>query len=418
MIKASDFVLDAFWALLTRSLDNLGEDFSSPPKRPSDTADHEKPPLPVGILLMFLGLIVTGAFIAGLYLTIWYYFLGVVPTKMMVLSQNHDDTEELPKPRIWQLRRQISQFRFNVLALNNRELMQGALYVFFMFNWLSDIVAMPFSSAGLHKSIVYVLAAILLCPLQFIATSLSMKFPSLFSPPRVSLHGQSLEKGQNLEKGQKAPSPPSVEEPKPCMPTKDRFLSVLHYFLDFYRWLLPTTLLWAAACELAKLPPLALSRAYSLKDRAQSNDVLYALSGASLRSLILDSALVFLVYVGACVLLILPTTIVMRRTHASLKHLSNSVVPPDEPIRGRTVLGERKFLSGFEALRTFSSRQAARMALHYGVAYCVLQVIKSVGFAALVLWIKIMEDRYGFMEQYLGFWETLIWVCKRVVFWN
>lgn len=290
--------------------------------------------------------------------------------------------------------------------------MQGALYVFFMFNWLSDIVVLPFSSAGLHKSIVYVLAAILLCPLQFIATSLSMKFPSLFSPPRVSLHWQSLEKGQ------KAPAPPSVEEPIPCMPAKQRVLSVLHFYLDFYRWLLPTTLLWAAACELAKLPPLALSRAYSLKDRAQSMEGLYALSGASLRSLLLDSALVFLVHVAACVLFILPTTIAMRRTHASLKHLSSSVVPPDEPIRGRTVLGERKFLGLFEALRTFSSRQAARMVLNYGVAYCVLQVIKSVGFGALVLWIKIMEDRYGSTEQYLGFWETLVWFCQRVVFWN
>lgn len=110
MTKASEFVLDAFWAFLTRSLDNLGEDFSSPPKRPNDSPNHEKPPLPLGILLMFLGLIVTGAFIAGLFLTVslsgalrlgasliemqvWYYFLGVVPTRMMVLSQSHDDTE-------------------------------------------------------------------------------------------------------------------------------------------------------------------------------------------------------------------------------------------------------------------------------------------------------------------------------------
>lgn len=283
--------------------------------------------------------------------------------------------------------------------------MQGALYVFFMFNWLSDIFVQPFSS-GAPKSVVYVVAAILLCPLQFVATSLSMKFPSLFSPPRTPLFWQSAEKEE------KAPAP-AAEEPI-------RRFSAKQYFsmaLECYRWLLPTTLLWATACELAKLPPLALSRAYSLKERVQSTEEL-VLSSPSHHTLFLDSALVFLVYAAACLLVILPTTIVMRRTHASLKLLSNAVVPPDEPIRGRTDLAERKFLGVFEALRTFSSRQAARMLLAYGTAYCVMQVIKAVGFGVLVLWIKIMENQYGSTEQYMGFWQTVLWFCKSLVAWN
>lgn len=284
--------------------------------------------------------------------------------------------------------------------------MQGALYVFFMFNWLSDIFVQPFSS-GVPKSVVYVIVAILLCPLQFMATSLSMKFPSLFSPPRTLLFRQSAEKEE------KAPAP-TAEEPIPRFSAKQYFFIAL----DGYRWLLPTTFLWATACELAKLPPLALSRAYSLKERAQSMEELHVLSSPAHHTLLLDSALVFLVYVAACLLVVLPTTIVMRRTHASLNILSNAVVPPDEPIRGRTVLPERKFLGLFEALRTFSSRQAARMLLAYGAAYCVMQVIKAIGFGALLFWIKIMEDQYGSTEQYMGFWQTALWFCKSLFSWN
>lgn len=406
MMKAEQFVLDAFWGFVTRSLYNLGEDFSSP-KKTGETANHEKPPLPLGVLLMIASLIVTGACVAAVFLAIWYYFLGVVPAKMMVLSHNQDEAEELPKPSIWQLRRQISQFRFNLLRPSNREIMEGALYVFFMFNWLSDVVARLFSP-GIHRGVVYVLAAMLLCPLQFIATGLSIKFPSLFSPPRGPLTEPSSEKGE------KAPSPPTVRKPAPRLPVKQRVRAVLYC----YTWLAPTTVIWALAGELVKIPPLALSQTYSLKERVHSMEVLYALSGPSLRALLLDSALVFLVWVTGWLLLILPTTIAMRRTHASLADFSDAVVPPDEAIRGRTDLVEGKFLGAFEALRTVSFRQVARVMVFCGPAYCIMQVIKSVGLGALVLWVKIMEDRYGSTEQYMGFWETLGWFFQRVVFRN
>ena len=274
------------------------------------------------------------------------------------------------------------------------------LYVFFLFNWLSDIITMPFSllfSPGLHKSIEYILAAILLCPLQLIATTLSMKLQPPFSPPGP------LFSEKSSEKEKKEPSQLTAKASKV-------FSLLLSVFGCYYRWLLPTTLLWATACELAKLPPLALSRTFSLHDRVNSEE--------PLRTLLLDSAVVFLVYVAACVLFILPTTIAMRRTHASLCNLFDTVEPPDEPIRGRTVLKDKIFLGIFEAVRTFSSYQAARLVLVYSSAYCVLQVIKAIGFGVLVLWIKTIEERYGSTDQFMGFWETLIWFFRRGVFRN
>lgn len=311
-----------------------------------------------------------------------------------------NDTQERPEPKIWHVRWQISQFRFNLLESSNRNVIRGALYAFFMSSWLSDVIAWPFSP-GLHRSVVYVLAALLLCPLHFIATGLSIKSPPLFSPPRAPGIWQ------GSEKGEKAPAPPTVEEPVP------RWSTLLY---DLYCWLLPTTLLWATACELAKLPPLTLSRAYSLKERVQSMVVLYDLSGPSLRTLLLDSALVFLVYLAACLLLILPTTIAMRRVHASLARFSKAVVPPDEMIRGRTELVEKKYLGAFEALRTFSLRQLPRMMLICGTVYCVMQAIKLIGLGMLVLGFKLMENMYGSTEQYLGFGETFVWYFQRAVF--
>ncbi|MCJ1422828.1 hypothetical protein MMC29_000708 [Sticta canariensis] len=406
MFNLSEFVSDAFKLFVLRSLANLGEtrspaiireDFSTP-KTPNDSASHEKPPQPLGMLLMFFGILLTGLCVSALFLANWHYFLGVVPIKIMVFSPNEDDTEDLPKPRIWQLRRQISQFRFNLLKRSDKELMLWALYVFFLFNWLSDIVTMPFSllfPPGLHKSVEYVLAAILLCPLQLIATTLSMKVQPLFSPP------QPLFSEQISEKDQKEPSKSIAKAP-------NFFLPLLSGFGWYYRWLLPTTLLWATACELAKLPPLALSRTFSLNDRVNSKE--------PLRTLLLDSAAVFLVYVAACLLFVLPTTIAMRRTHASLCYLSDTVMPPDEPIRERTVLKDNKFLGVFEALRTFRSHTAARLVLVYSSAYCVMQVIKAIGFGVLVLWIKIIEERYGSTDEYMGFWDTLVWFFRRVIF--
>lgn len=285
--------------------------------------------------------------------------------------------------------------------------MQGALYVFFIFNWLSDVVARPFSP-GLHQSVVYVLAAMVLCPLQLVATALSIPFPSLFSPQRAALNRPSPEKGE------KAPSPSTVKDPVPRLPRKRLFLAIL----EIYRWQLPTIVLWATACELAKLPPLALSRVYSLKNRVQSMEVHYALSDPSLHSLLLDLALVFLVYAVACLVLILPTTIAMRRTHASWNHFSERIEPVDESIRGRTDIAEREYLGLFEALRTFSWSQAARIVASYGPAYCVMQVVKSVGFGVLLLWIKFMESQYGSTEQYMGIWKTLLWFFQHLLFWK
>ena len=69
MIKAGEFVFDAFYAFVTRSLHNLGEDFSSLEK-PYQTVNHEKPPLPLGVLLMFAGLIATGACVANVFLVV------------------------------------------------------------------------------------------------------------------------------------------------------------------------------------------------------------------------------------------------------------------------------------------------------------------------------------------------------------
>lgn len=69
MMKAEQFVLDAFWGFVTRSLYNLGEDFSSP-KKTGETANHEKPPLPLGVLLMIASLIVTGACVAAVFLAV------------------------------------------------------------------------------------------------------------------------------------------------------------------------------------------------------------------------------------------------------------------------------------------------------------------------------------------------------------
>lgn len=291
-----------------------------------------------------------------------------------------------------------------------------------MFNWLSDtyVHALPISSS-LHKSVVYVLAAILLCPLQLLATALSMSFPPLFSPSRASLNGQ------GLEKEEKAPSPTTVEKPKEekassqpgagKKPTRVVAKELSLALLSIYRWLIPITLLWATTCELAKVAPLALSRTYSLKDRAEW-DELFALSGPSLRTLLFDSALVFIFYAASCLVFILPTSIAMRRTHASLHYFSNAVVPPDEPIRGRTNLAKKTYLGVFEALRTFSWRQTPRMVLSCGTAYCVMQVIRSIGFIFLMWGIQIMQHGYGPTEQYMGFWETIVWYFRRVLFWN
>lgn len=453
-IKASELALVGFWDFLHTLLANLGEDFSSQKQTSSGTATHEKPPLPLGMLLKFASLIAIGVCCSLVFLAVsvsralrvrcladpsqfWYYFLGVVPTKIMVLSNNQDDTEvsrlkglaksgnntwKLPKPKIWHLRRQISHFRFNLLRPSDRDFIVGSLHAFMMFNWVSDTIvrALPISSS-FHKSVVYVLLAILLCPLQLLATSLSMRFPPLFSPSRAALNGQ------GLEKEEKAPSSPTVKEPKkekaPSQPgagkklnrvlVKQLFLALL----SIYCWLFPITLLWATACELAKVAPLALSRTYSLKDRAQW-EALFAISGSSLCTLLSDSALVFLVYVASCLVFILPTSIAMRRIHASLHYFSNAVVPPDESIRGRTLLAENKYLGVFEALRTFSSRQAARMVLLYGTAYCVMQVIKSVGFIILMWGVQIVQYGYGPSEQYMGFWETIGWFFRRVLFRN
>lgn len=68
MISLSEFVSDAFRAFVIRSLANLGEDFSTPKKQhDSVNHNHEKPPLPLGMLLMFVGIVLTGVCMTTLF---------------------------------------------------------------------------------------------------------------------------------------------------------------------------------------------------------------------------------------------------------------------------------------------------------------------------------------------------------------
>ena len=78
MFNLSEFVSDAFKLFALRSLANLGETRSSAsfgeglstPKRPNDSASHEKPPRPLGMLLIYFGIILTGICMSALFLAV------------------------------------------------------------------------------------------------------------------------------------------------------------------------------------------------------------------------------------------------------------------------------------------------------------------------------------------------------------
>lgn len=58
--KASELALVGVWDFLHTLLANLGEDFSSQKKTSGGNANHEKPPLPLGMMLKFATLIAVG----------------------------------------------------------------------------------------------------------------------------------------------------------------------------------------------------------------------------------------------------------------------------------------------------------------------------------------------------------------------
>lgn len=107
MISLSEFVSDAFRAFVIRSLANLGEDFSTPKKQyDSANHNHEKPPVPLGMLLMLVGIVLTGVCTTTLFgavsvvRTLRFQCLADRGAELVLFPRRraHQDNGFLPQP--------------------------------------------------------------------------------------------------------------------------------------------------------------------------------------------------------------------------------------------------------------------------------------------------------------------------------
>lgn len=267
-----------------------------------------------------------------------------------------------------------------------------------------------FSTNDLTRLILFVVTAVLLCPVQVIATG------STVGTTRTgTVKNQKTAKKEDHSKTEKT-TESKDSQPRPKQTALAALAALLRAVGRFYTLFSPVTALWAVSTAISKEGALRLSRFFALAPYARNFALLHTLSSSSVLLVIAEAAAVLALYVLLWTLLALPATIGMRRMHASCSILDEfdpqQFIPIDEHIRNKTDLADRRSLGFAQAWGSFGRRAYRKLLVKYAASFFTLLVAAAMGMYILM---HMLETLYGtlrvdgrtFPEGYEGCWKSL-----------
>lgn len=394
----SSLAQDFLWIFLRGLLQALGEQFPSERSTIEDgglKGASEKVILPWKLMLLH-GFTVVAINVGMLgFVVVWEHFINVVPARIMVFgpddatktrhgNKNPDVKENEEKgPDESNAPPQVNSIFENWHWL--------PIYFFFLFSWaqgglVSLVTAyLPVSDLGRHLLSIGI--ALLLCPVQFVATLTSSY--TAFSQKKT--RATAAEK--NSSKDPREDSPPGERMSKTAIA-----VLLLRATAALYSWLAPITLVWASSVELSKGCALKLSRSLSLTHYASGDNLHFRRSVSELGTVSTKLAMVLALYVSIWVALTLPTTIVLRRVHAS--EWSETL---GRAIRRETQAPKPILPTYLAAWRGFARAPYRRLLYVYACATPLLLLVGAGGIS-LCLTALVYSDTAG----YMGFWDSLL----------
>ena len=294
------------------------------------------------------------------------------------------------------------------------------IYAFFMCSWLeTQLISLataflPPLDVGRH--ILCVVCAVLLCPVQFLAT-MAVLGTTRTAKPKYDKTPMDEKPKEDESKDEKSIDDPSKKDSTPS-PRSGRYaiLAICGSIIArLYKWLAPITLWWAVSVELSKLGTLRLSRYLSLTQYANDPSLIEDTGSVAIKA-----ACVLAVFISTWLSLALPATIAMRRVHASFTLFDDPTtlehVPIDDRIRNQTNCVEDEFLSGPSAWRSLSWKSYRKLLVVYGTSFFLLALVAvgcmQLGLTMIGLSLEALVEGLGDSSDYLGWWASLGWYIK------
>jgi len=252
-----------------------------------------------------------------------------------------------------------------------------SICVFWMTSWYQSHIVrlattfLPIHEFGRHLANTGV--AVLLCPLQLIATFAALRH----AYPADTEHPSIEKKSEDDASTDRGSSPPRS--------TRTRLLYLLKDLVAFYSLLAPTNLPWAVTAESSKAGARMLSRYLSITEYAASGNsqVLYRLLNADTILIARRAACVLALFVFLWMALVLPATIGMRRMHAPLVILvlpdTLQSVPIDDCIWTKNWRQGKLTVSFSRAWHSLAWQQYRRLLAIYAASFFVLTFVAVAG---------------------------------------
>ncbi|KAI9737555.1 MAG: hypothetical protein M1834_009710 [Cirrosporium novae-zelandiae] len=145
----------------------------------------------------------------------------------------------------------------------------------------------------------------------------------------------------------------------------------------------PATALWAASTQLTVGLPMVLGKLFGFHELCQRKESLAELTPSELRVLFIQVSLVFLVFIGTAVAILVPATVTMRRVHASmLPEEDEPIVSFDRTFDGKVIpeiLGGSGKVDMLEAWKSFDMSSRIRLLKTYGKVFAIQLALSILG---------------------------------------